>query len=40
MTKAATTETGRFDGSGGPRLIGPADGKQVDLTSVGVRFMI
>ena len=29
----------RFDGSGGPRKIGPADGKLVDIQSVGVRFM-
>src|SRR3954466_919758 len=32
--------TSRFDGSGGPRIIGPKDGKFVDLQSVGVRFMI
>ena len=32
--------TSRFDGSGGPRIIGPRDGKFVDLQSVGVRFMI
>src|SRR3981081_13338 len=30
----------RFDGSAGPRIIGPRDGKFVDLQSVGVRFMI
>src|SRR5260370_36935747 len=30
----------RFGGSAGPRLIGPRDGKFVDLQSVGVRFMI
>src|ERR687884_1651805 len=30
----------RFDGSTGPRLIGPRDGKFVDLQSVGVRFMV
>jgi mannose-6-phosphate isomerase-like protein (cupin superfamily) len=29
----------RFDGSGGPRKIGPADGRLVDIQSVGVRFM-
>jgi mannose-6-phosphate isomerase-like protein (cupin superfamily) len=29
----------RFEASEGPRLIGPADGKAVDLGSVGVRFM-
>ncbi len=30
----------RFDGSTGPRIIGPRDGKFVDLQSVGVCFMI
>ena len=30
----------RFDGSNGPRIIGPRDGKFVDFRSVGVRFMI
>jgi mannose-6-phosphate isomerase-like protein (cupin superfamily) len=30
----------QFDGSAGPRMIGPKDGKFVDLQSVGVRFMI
>src|SRR3954468_14371761 len=30
----------RFDGSTGPRIVGPRDGKFVDLGSVGVRFMI
>ena len=30
----------RFDGSTGPRIIGPRDGKVVDLGSVGVRFMV
>jgi mannose-6-phosphate isomerase-like protein (cupin superfamily) len=29
----------RFDGSAGPRRIGQADGKLVDIGSVGVRFM-
>jgi mannose-6-phosphate isomerase-like protein (cupin superfamily) len=29
----------RFDGSGGPLKIGPADGKSVDIQSAGVRFM-
>ena len=29
----------RFDASQGPRIIGPAEGKSVDLQSVGVRFM-
>jgi len=32
--------TSRFDGSTGPRIIGPRDGKFVDLRSVGVRFMV
>ena len=32
--------TSRFDGSTGPRIIGPRDSKFVDLRSVGVRFMI
>jgi mannose-6-phosphate isomerase-like protein (cupin superfamily) len=32
--------TRRFDGSTGPRRIGPRDGKFVDLGSLGVRFMI
>jgi mannose-6-phosphate isomerase-like protein (cupin superfamily) len=30
----------RFDGSDGVRVIGPSDGKAVDLGSVGVRFMV
>ncbi len=30
----------RFDASGGPRKIGPADGKRVDLGGMGVRFML
>ena len=30
----------RFDGSGGPRIIRPREGKFVDLGSVGVRFMV
>ena len=32
--------TARFDGSTGPRIVGPRDGKFTDLGSVGVRFMI
>jgi mannose-6-phosphate isomerase-like protein (cupin superfamily) len=32
--------TSRFDGATGPRIIGPRDGKFVDLQSVGVRFMV
>jgi mannose-6-phosphate isomerase-like protein (cupin superfamily) len=30
----------RFDASQGPRIVGPADGKHIDLGVVGVRFMI
>jgi mannose-6-phosphate isomerase-like protein (cupin superfamily) len=49
MTSATLTQpiptqtripTTRFDGTKGPRIIGPRDGKFVDLQSVGVRFMI
>ena len=39
---APISETGvldRFDGSQGPRKVGPHDGKSVRLASVGVRFM-
>ena len=32
--------TTHFDGSTGPRIIRPRDGKFVDLKSVGVRFMV
>jgi mannose-6-phosphate isomerase-like protein (cupin superfamily) len=37
----ASTSEGlkRFDASQGPRIVGPGDGKAVDLQSVGVRFM-
>jgi mannose-6-phosphate isomerase-like protein (cupin superfamily) len=35
-----TRPASRFDGSTGPRIIGPCDGKFVDLRSVGVRFMV
>ena len=34
------TERQRFDGSQGPRLVGPDDGERVDLTTIGVRFMV
>ena len=30
----------KFDGSTGPRIIGPRDGRSWDLRSLGVRFMI
>ncbi len=39
-TQYAPFTTTRFDGASGPRIIGPADGKFVDLGSLGVRFMI
>src|ERR687886_3018280 len=39
-TPSSQLPTARFDGSTGPRIIGPRDGKFVDLQSVGVRFMI
>ena len=38
--KSYNIPTARFDGSTGPRIIGPRDGKFTDLGSVGVRFMI
>ena len=37
---AATSGPHRFEASRGPRIIGPGDGKAVDLGSLGVRFMI
>src|SRR5215210_8136381 len=39
-TRASQLPSSRFDGSTGPRIVGPRDGKFVDLQSVGVRFMI
>ena len=39
-TRRTGLPTTRFDGSTGPRIIGPRDGKFVDLQSVGVRFMV
>ena len=39
-TRPFQLPSSRFDGSTGPRIIGPRDGKFVDLQSVGVRFMI
>src|SRR6187200_1613944 len=32
-------ELTRFDASQGPRIIGPNEGKAIDLGSVGVRFL-
>ena len=37
---AATSEPRRIDASRGPRIVGPTDGKAVDLGSLGVRFMV
>jgi mannose-6-phosphate isomerase-like protein (cupin superfamily) len=37
---AAPTNPHRFEASQGPRVLGPNDGKAVDLGSVGVRFMV
>jgi hypothetical protein len=34
-----STNLKRFDASQGPRIIGPAEGKAVDLQAIGVRFM-
>jgi mannose-6-phosphate isomerase-like protein (cupin superfamily) len=39
-TPGSQLPSSHFDGSNGPRIIGPRDGKFVDLQSVGVRFMI
>jgi mannose-6-phosphate isomerase-like protein (cupin superfamily) len=40
MESSTTTNTARrFDASQGPRKLGPTDGKAIDLSSVGVRFM-
>ncbi|PZR90264.1 MAG: cupin domain-containing protein, partial [Candidatus Nephthysia bennettiae] len=30
----------RFDAAQGPRILGPRDGKTVDLGGCGVRFMV
>ena len=40
QTEQSEIPMARFDGSAGPRIIGPRDGKYVDLGSVGVRFMV
>lgn len=37
---APTLAAGRFDGSTGPRIIGPRGGTSVDLHSLGVRFLV
>jgi mannose-6-phosphate isomerase-like protein (cupin superfamily) len=38
--RAPQLPTSRFDGSTGPRIIGPKGGEFADLQSIGVRFMI
>lgn len=38
-SSSQTAPLKRFDGSGGPRKLGPQDGKFVDLVAVGVRFL-
>jgi mannose-6-phosphate isomerase-like protein (cupin superfamily) len=40
MEAAQTSELKRFDASQGPRIVGPTDGKSVDLGSIGARMMI
>ena len=35
-----TTDLKRFDASQGPRIVGPTDGKSVDLGAIGARMMI
>jgi mannose-6-phosphate isomerase-like protein (cupin superfamily) len=39
MPVTSATELKRFDHTQGPRKLGPADGKLVDLSTIGVRFM-
>ena len=39
MEAGSTNASTRFDGSGGPRVIGPEDGKFADIQSIGARFM-
>lgn len=40
MEATLTGALRRFDASQGPRKLGPADGKGVDLGALGVRFMV
>jgi mannose-6-phosphate isomerase-like protein (cupin superfamily) len=41
MTERASSEpAGRYDAAQGPRIIGPRDGKTVDLGTVGARFLV
>ena len=39
MSTSTETELKRYDHSQGPRKLGPSDGKLVDLSTIGVRFM-
>ena len=39
MEASAPTKPARYDASQGPRIVGPQDGKALDLGSFGVRFM-
>jgi mannose-6-phosphate isomerase-like protein (cupin superfamily) len=34
------TERSRYDASQGPRIVGPRDGRMVELAGVGVRFLV
>src|SRR5262245_42428839 len=38
-TPAQDSSLARFDASQGPRIIGPTDGRSVDLGSIGARMM-
>ena len=40
MTPTGRRKATRFDASQGPRIVGPGEGKAVDLGSLGVRFMV
>jgi len=39
-TGSGSAHAQRFDGSRGPRIVGPADGKTIDLGMLEVRFMV
>jgi mannose-6-phosphate isomerase-like protein (cupin superfamily) len=39
-SRKETANVKRYDASQGPRIIGPKDGKSVDLGAIGARFMI
>jgi mannose-6-phosphate isomerase-like protein (cupin superfamily) len=38
--KVSTIDPGRIEASHGPRVVGPQDGRVVNLQSLGVRFMV